>query len=188
MSAAPQPNRTRQRLILLLIAAIFIAPLAAALVLYYRDWQPLRTKNYGQMLQPVRDLRDVRFTRAGGGRFEWHHEDHVWRLLVAPPAGCGSECDTLEDALRRIWVGLGNNADSVQVLWAGAAPKQGFRNLIVVDADASLASRLPDAAAPGAIPVYLVDPSGYLFMRYQPGFDPGGMRRDLQRLTQQGGM
>ncbi|HEY2344657.1 MAG TPA: hypothetical protein VGH80_02105 [Xanthomonadaceae bacterium] len=184
----PPPSRARSRAVLLLIVAMFLAPFGAALYLYYNDWQPQRTKNYGQMLHPVRDLRAVRFTRAGGKAFEWHHEDHVWRLLVAPPAPCGVSCDRLEDALRRIWTGLGNNADNVQVLWVGAAPKQDFRNLIVVDADASLAPRLPDAATPDAIPVYLVDPSGYLFMRYQPGFDPGKLRRDLQQLTQQGGM
>ncbi|HTA65470.1 MAG TPA: hypothetical protein VK753_08195 [Xanthomonadaceae bacterium] len=184
MSAIPH-SRARSRAILLLIVAMFIAPFATALYLYYNDWQPQQTKNYGQMLHPARDLRDVRFTRADGSRFQWHHEDHVWRLLVAPPTDCSASCEKLADTLRRIWVGLGNNADSLQVLWVGAAPKQGFRNLLPVSADATLGPRLPDAATPDAIPVYLVDPSGYLFLRYKPGFDPGKMRGDLQQLTQQ---
>lgn len=188
MDVAAPPGRTRSRLYLLLILAIFLAPLVAALVLYYRNWQPTHTKNNGELLKPVRDLRNVRFTRADGSAFHWNHEDHVWRLLVTPPANCGSHCDRLEDTLRRIWVGLGNNADHVQVLWVGSAPSARFRNLIVVQADPGLAARLPDVATPTAIPVYLVDPSGFLFMRYAPGFDPGGMRRDLQRLTSQGGM
>lgn len=188
MTDMPASQRRRGRLLLLVIAAIFVAPLALALVLYYRDWQPYKTKNYGELLHPVRDLREVAFTRADGTAFHWNHEDHVWRLLVVPPAGCGRECDVLEDALRRIWVGLGNNANSVQVLWVGPAPAQRFRNLIVVAADAGLGAHLPDHARPGAIPVYLVDPTGYLFMRYKPGFDPGGMRRDLQRLLGAGTM
>ena len=177
------PNK-RSRWILLLIVALFIAPFASALYLYYTDWQPTRTKNYGELLHPVRDLRDVRFVRADGSRFEFDHVDHTWRVLVAPPADCGDACERLADTLRRIWVGLGNDADRVQVLWIGVAPKQGFRNLIPVRAD-DLAPRLPDAATRDAIPVYLVDPTGYLFMRYPPGFDPGKMRRDVQRLTQQ---
>ena len=181
-------SRTRSRLVLLLIAALFAAPLLAALYLYYTDWQPGRTKNYGELIHPVRDLREVRFTRSDGSRFIWNHEDHVWRMLVAPPADCGSACDQLADTLRRIWIGLGHNADSVEVLWVGAPPKAGFRTLIPVSADASLAARLPDAARADAIPVYLVDPSGYLFMRYPPGFDPGKLRRDLAQLLQQQGM
>lgn len=188
MAEMTQAQRRHGRRLVLLILAIFMAPLIAALVLYYRDWQPTHTKNYGQLLHPVRDLRDVRFTRVDGSAFHFNHEDHVWRLLVVPPADCGNQCDRLADALRRIWVGLGNDANEVQVLWVGAAPRQTFRNLIVVRTDAGLALRLPEVAAPGQIPVYLVDPSGYLFMRYQPGFDPAGMRGDLKRLVGQAGM
>ena len=178
-------SQARSRATLLLIVAMFMAPVAMALYLYYIDWQPQRTRNYGELLHPVRDLRDVHFTRIDGSRFEWHHEDHVWRVLVAPPADCGATCEKLADTLRRIWVGLGNNADSLQVLWVGTPPKQGFRNLLPVTADASLESRLPDKARPDSIPLYLVDPSGYLFLRYKPDFDPSKVRGDLQQLTQQ---
>lgn len=184
MSAAIH-SRTRSRAILVLIAALFFAPFASALYLYYTDWQPPRTKNYGQMLSPARDLRSVVFTRADGSHFQWRHEDHVWRVLVAPPANCGAPCERLADTLRRVWVGLGTSANSVQVLWIGTPPKQGFRNLFPLSADATLAPRLPDTATPDAIPVYVVDPSGYLFLRYKPGFDPADLRKDLKQLLPQ---
>ncbi len=185
MTPAPMPSPARSRWILLLLAALFAAPFLAALYLYYTDWQPPRTKNRGELIHPVRDLREVHFTRADGSRFEWHHEDHLWRILVAPPADCGASCEPLADTLRRVWIGLGNNANSVQVLWVGAAPKIGFRTLLPVSADTSLAARLPDTARMHAIPVYVVDPSGYLFLRYAPGFNPGDLRRDLAQLLQQ---
>jgi cytochrome oxidase Cu insertion factor (SCO1/SenC/PrrC family) len=178
--------RTRSRLILLLIAAMFVAPFAAALYLYYTGWQPQHTKNFGEMLQPARDLRDVRFARADGSRFEWRHEDHTWRMLVAAPADCGSACEELSDKLRRIWIGLGNNAGSVQVLWIGTPPHAGFRTLVPLSADSSLTTKLPDAARADAIPVYVVDPSGYLILRYAPGFDPRDLRRDLTQLVSGG--
>ena len=182
MTPVSTPSQTRSRLMLLLIAALFVAPFASALYLYYTGWQPDHTKNYGEMLRPARDLREVRFTRADGSRFEWRHEDHVWRVLVAPPADCGAACDKLADALHRIWIGLGHDADHVQVLWIGTPPHEGFRALLPVSVDASLAARLPDAARVDAIPVYVIDPSGYLILRYAPGFDPGGLRRDLAQL------
>jgi cytochrome oxidase Cu insertion factor (SCO1/SenC/PrrC family) len=181
-TAPPMSTRARSRLVLLLITAMFAAPFVAALYLYYTDWQPGRTKNYGELIHPVRDLRAVQFTRADGSRFVWNHEDHVWRVLVAPPANCGAACEQLADALRRIWIGLGHDASSVQVLWVGAAPQHGFRALLPVSADGSLAARLPDAARMDAIPVYVVDPTGYVILRYAPGFDPGGLRRDLAQL------
>lgn len=178
--------RTRSRLVLLLIAAMFIAPFGAALYLYYTGWQPPHTKNFGEMLHPARDLRDVRFTRADGSRFEWRHEDHTWRVLVAPPADCGTACEELADKLRRIWVGLGNHASSVQVMWIGPAPHEGFRSLLQLRADPSFAARLPDTARVDAIPVYVVDPSGYLILRYAPGFNPRDLRRDLTQLVSGG--
>jgi len=178
--------RTRSRLVLFLIAAMFVAPFAVALYLYYTGWQPPHTKNFGEMLHPARDLRDVRFTRADGSRFQWHHEDHTWRVLVAPPPDCGAPCEELADKLRRIWVGLGNNAGSVQVMWVGAAPRAGFRSLLQLGADPSFAARLPDTARVDAIPVYVVDPSGYVILRYAPGFNPRDLRRDLTQLVSGG--
>lgn len=182
MNANPMISRTRSRWTLLLIAALFAAPFAAALYLYYTGWQPVRTKNFGELLHPVRDLRDVRFTRADGNRFQWRHEDHIWRVLVAPPANCGAPCDQLADKLQRIWIGLGNKADGMQVLWVGAAPTHGFRALLPVSADPLLGARLPDAVRVDAIPVYVVDPTGYVILRYAPGFNPRDLRRDLVQL------
>jgi len=178
--------RTRSRLILLLIAMMFAAPFATALYLYYTGWQPQHTKNLGELLHPARDLRKVRFTRVDGSRFEWNHEDHTWRVLVAPPADCAAPCEELADKLRRIWVGLGNHADNVQVLWVGSAPREGFRSLMLLSADPSLAVQLPDTARVDAIPVYVVDPSGYLILRYAPGFNPRDLRRDLTQLVSGG--
>ena len=36
-----------------------------------------------------------------------------------------------------------------------------------------------DAAGDAA---WLVDPNGFVFMRYAPGFDPGDLRTDLARM------
>ena len=34
----------------------------------------------------------------------------------------------------------------------------------------------------GSLAVYLIDPNGFLVMRYAQGFDPSGLRKDLARL------
>ena len=177
-------SRNRSRAVLLLIVAMFIAPFAAALFLYYNDWQPTHTKNYGEMLKSPRDLRDLDLRRTDGSPFIWHHEDHTWRVLAAPPADCVDACARLADTLRRVWIGLGKDADRVQVLWVGAAPApvENFRALLPLRTTLALQSRLPDQASATAIPVYVIDPSGYLVLRYAPGFDPNGLRKDLAQL------
>ena len=181
--------RNRSRALLLLIVAMFMAPFVTALVLYYIDWQPTHTKNYGELLKPPRDLRGLDLRRTDGSAFVWNHEDHTWRVLVAPPVDCREHCTRLVDTLRRIWIGVGHDADRVQVLWIGEAPPQAerFRALLSLRASSALQSRLPDqarmdAVTAASIPVYVIDPSGYLILRYAPGFEPAGLRKDLVQL------
>lgn len=176
-------SRNRSRAVLVLLVAMFVAPFAAALMLYYGGWQPAHTRNHGELVKPPRDLRDLDLRRTDGSTFVWHHEDHTWRVLVAPPADCVEACVRLADTLRRVWIGLGQDADRVQVLWVGDATQLGkFAALLPLRDTPALQARLPDRASGSAIPVYVVDPSGYLILRYAPGFDPSGLRKDLAQL------
>jgi hypothetical protein len=77
----------------------------------------------------------------------------------------------------------------VHVLWIGEPPREVPRGgaLHVVRPRAALRNGLPrlhPAAGenPDGVPVYLVDPNGFVVMRYAPGFDPAGLRADLAKL------
>ena len=35
---------------------------------------------------------------------------------------------------------------------------------------------------PAGIPVYVIDPNGFVILRYAPGFDPVDLRTDVARL------
>ena len=43
-------------------------------------------------------------------------------------------------------------------------------------------AQLPNVDDPAGTPVYVVDPHGFVVLRYAPGFDPGGLRTDVARL------
>lgn len=176
--------QTRSRLVLIAIVAMFFASFGTALFMRFTGWEPSRTRNAGELLDPVVDLRDLALVRADDGAYPWQPEQRIWRIVALPPAECGEACVAMIDTLRRVWVGEGRHADRVHVLWFGEVPSEApmFRALIAMRPDPALAARLPDAPAPGTIPLYLVDPSGFLVMRYAPGFDPGGLRKDLARL------
>ncbi|MCW0465993.1 hypothetical protein NB705_003066 [Xanthomonas sacchari] len=32
------------------------------------------------------------------------------------------------------------------------------------------------------VPIYVIDPNGFVVLRYAPGFDPAGLRADLAKL------
>src|SRR5690606_31324767 len=105
-----------------------------------------------------------------------------WRILVAAPAGCAQACVELSRELDLVWQLFGRNADHVDILWAGDVPEGAVRNRAwrVLDADPALGATLArvDGAAAQAdngVPAYVVDPNGFVILRYAPGFDPGDL-------------
>jgi hypothetical protein len=60
--------------------------------------------------------------------------------------------------------------------------------LKIVRSDAALREHLPrlhpaTGEAADGVPVYVIDPNGFVILRYAPGFDPAGLRADLAKLV-----
>ena len=110
--------------------------------------------------------------------------------MVTMPRDCEgarrAACQHLLENLDKVWRLMGREADRVHVLWAGAAPVplDGLREVYLLRADAGLRAGLTqaDVATGDSDPVWLVDPNGFVVLRYAPGFDPGDLRTDLARL------
>lgn len=177
-------QKTRSRLTLLLIAVFFLGSFGIAAALFFGGWKPSQTRNIGEMLDPYPDLRDLDLRRADGQAWTWEPAKRHWHVIVAPPADCGAPCWQMLDALHRVWLSEGRHADKLEVLWFGELPSRApnFPGLVPMQASAALQARLPDQARPDALPVYLADPNGYLVLRYAPGFNPSGLRKDLGRV------
>jgi hypothetical protein len=67
------------------------------------------------------------------------------------------------------------------------APLRGDRSLRVLAPDASLRATLAGtgtSTGTGAagVPMYIIDPNGFVILRYAPGADLRGMREDLVKL------
>jgi hypothetical protein len=178
------PSRWRGRLVLLLVAAAFLGSFGIAALLRFTGWQPQGMRNHGELLRPPVALGSLPLRHADGTRFEWHPERNTWRYLVAPAPGCSQACTHTLDSLHRLWLSEGRKAERVEVLWLGPLPDgPRFRALVSLRPEPALAARLPQAATPEALPVYLVDPDGYLVLHYRPGFELAGMRTDLGKLV-----
>lgn len=175
-------SQTRSRLILLVLAAIFFGTFIAAGLLRYSGWMPAGRSNYGELLDPPWDLNAWPVRLADGSHYPWRGRADRWRLLVFAPADCAAECVALAASLDKVWRTEGRHADRLHVLWFGPLPEAAprFRNLLLMQAAPELRARLQDDAT--GLPVILVDPFGFAALRYPPGFDAAGLRRDLGRL------
>lgn len=181
--------RNRNRIALLALVAVFVLPILVAMWMARSDRIPGATGVHGEMFDPARDLRSVRLDRVEGGAYEWRPVDRTWRVLVVPPADCDSECAGTLESLDRVWRLLGRNADQLDVLWAcaqpGCMPPEGASRpgtFVRVQSTPELRALLPGVDDPTGTPVYLLDPNGFLVLRWAPGFDPAGLRADVVKL------
>ena len=181
--------RNRNRTMLVAIGVLFFGSMLIAGALRFSGWQPEGRKNHGELLQPPTDLRELVPQTAEGGGYAWNPGERTWRIMLAPPNDCGSECARLAHDLDTVWRLFGKDADRVHVLWVCDSndcmpppDAQLPRTLKVIQGAGQWRERIPGLADPAGVPVYVIDPHGFVVLRYAPGFDAGGLRADLAKL------
>ncbi len=184
-STSANPAQVRRgRLMLIALFLLFFGTVFGAGVLRFAGWQPQGSRTHGEMLQPPVDVRAATPVLADGQPYPWDPVARTWRIVAAPPAGCAEACIGLAQDLDKVWRLFGHRADHADLLWIGTLPQGAPRNAAwrEVRADDPLRSLLPDVDDPAGVPVYVIDPNGFVILRYAPGSDPGGLRTDVARL------
>ncbi|MBP6749448.1 MAG: hypothetical protein KA144_07405 [Xanthomonadaceae bacterium] len=188
-NASAAPQRTRNRAMLLAIFALFFGGFVLAGILRFSGWRPEGMKNRGELLDPPGDLRGVAAQTLDGADYRWNPGERIWRIVVAAPKVCDAPCAKLATDIELVRELQAQNADRVHLLWIGpfpeGTPPEGARRSpalrMLQDAPALRAS-LPRLDDPKGTPVYVVDPNGFVILRYAPGSDPGDLRADLAKL------
>lgn len=185
-SNAPVATRSRSRLVLLLIFAFFVLPVAVAWVLNFTgDFTPQATANHGTLVQPVQPVLATDYIDTEGVPLAEDFFRGEWVLVYHLAGPCDAACQQALYRMRQVRLAQGKNIDRV-------------KRLLVVDASAPAAwlaevqTHYPglvlvrEAAASAQFPagdtLYLVDPLGNLMMQYAPAVEPRGMIKDLERL------
>jgi hypothetical protein len=191
--SAPLPLG-RQRLTLIGLGLLFLAPVIVAFYAYYGlHWHPGGHVNHGQLIEPPRPIPALVLPRVGGTAAGDIFKGK-WTLLYVGPGACPQTCRTElldtrqvrsllreDDRVQRVFVADGDCCD-LEFL------RSQHPDLLVVQATAAAAPLLAllkldsadDPAAAGR--VYLIDPLGNLMMWYAPDAEPKGMLDDLKRL------
>lgn len=174
------------RVLLVVIAAMFLLPLLLAWFMYTGaiDYKPGTTRNHGQLVTPPLPLSWDEIE--GGEAFREH-----WVILHAVPDPCSSECISQVSALRQIHRASGRQQSRILIALLLDEPVAGdFSAMLketypqfqlVTDPSGDLQSSMQQAAAWSSA-VYLVDPLGNIMMAYPGGDDPNHLKQDLKRL------
>ncbi|HJU08869.1 MAG TPA: hypothetical protein VJ727_10370 [Rhodanobacteraceae bacterium] len=179
-------SRNRRRLQLLGVAALFAAPILVGIALVLSGWMP-GTKSYGLPILPQRNLAGAPVQLDNGAPFEWRDRDFHWTLVALPGPDCAARCAQALDMIERARITLNQNADKLRLLYLGS-PSDGAQMsgpMHTWQVSASNASALDDLRphARDSLAAVLVMPDGVALTHYPPGFNPEGLKKDLQKVV-----
>lgn len=178
--------RRRNRLKLILVATIFLLPVMVAAGLIMSGWQP-GTKSHGEPILPQRSFAKVPVTLTDGSRYLWRDAQPRWTLLALPGSDCLDNCRRLLTLMSNARIVLNKNADLLRLLYVGEPPHASAASALMQswqvghDTNGQLQAFRP--AGPDSVAAILVEPNGTALVRYRAGFDPTGLRLDLQKVV-----
>ena len=198
MANSNENNSKSNKRTLILVLLVFALPSAAALLMYISGWRPATTQNHGELIQPVRAISDRVMQAIEGKSVKFFDAHGKWTMVYFDTSSCPEECMKQLYFMRQIHNSQGKNLDRIQRIFI-ASDADGFATLKGKLADypgmhvwstsqielIKLKQEFGLIDISGSQPernIYLLDPQGNLMMRYMPGVEPAGMRKDLERL------
>lgn len=190
-------RKTSPRVALVIIASMFVLPLALAWLMYSGtiEYNPVNTRNLGSLVQPPVPVALESLVVVAGSTATLEDLHEHWVVLYALPSPCDQACLEQAAALRQVHRAAGRNQSRIRVLLAGESDiRQSADNLVeiypsfMIAADdsgqltASLAGIAEKSGAAWEGSLYLVDPLGNIMLFYAAGFDPNDLKKDLKRL------
>lgn len=182
-----EPGQRKSRLLLLLVALVFLGPLIIAAWLYNQgdSLAPSGRTNHGELLEPIVNVGDHLSALAVAGQY-----GGPWLLVYANTASCDDPCRDALYTYRQARLMLGKEMDRVRrvFLRGDTLPDTVFLTeehpgLITIE-DSSL-SGLLNNKRPAELPAggyFLIDPHGNLVMYFRPDLDPAKMVDDIKHL------
>jgi len=197
-------QRRRSRASLLIVLALFAAPVLVAWSLFYifPEWMPSSTSNHGDLVEPARPLPAFNLVTISGVAVDQTFLRGKWNYVYLHQGECDSACVKQLYKVRQLRLAHGKDIDRLQrlMLWQADAVSPEARTelqshfpgqvIALVPATSELVSEFStDTANPLlAGRIYLVDPLGNLMMSYQPDAEPRGIIKDMHRLLKYSGL
>ena len=184
-------SRARGQRTLLIVAALFLVPVAVAFTLYYgKLWRPANSASKGELIDPARPLVVAGLRHPDGTPAGPQVLSGKWTLIYIGDGRCDDACRNSLVFGRQSRLALNNEMTRVQrVLLATAnccdndyfAREQ--EGLIALDASspeaAALLSQFPQAREHS---LFIVDPLGNLMMRHDASHTTKDLLSDLKKL------
>ena len=181
------------RLRMLLVMLVCAAPVIASYLTFYVI-RPQSSRNFGELIQPVKSIPAIPGTTLDGKTFDPQSLKGQWLLISVSSGSCTTDCQNTLLFQRQIRASLGREKDRTDWVWlitddepVDAALQSGMVGAVIV--------RIPQKQiatwlypAPGQAlneHLYLVDPRGDWMMRFPARLtmdQAALLKKDLERL------
>jgi len=186
-----EDSRRRGRRMLLVVAALFLLPVAFAFALYYGNvWRPSGSSNKGELITPARPLMTSGLRLPDGTTAGADVLRDKWSIVYVGDGACNADCRASLVYARQSRLSLNNEMTRVQIVMLASehccdpALEQhvpGIRMFDASSADAApLLAQFPDGQRVRSL--FIVDPLGNLMMRHEAAGTSKDLLTDLKKL------
>jgi hypothetical protein len=186
-----EDSRSRGRRQFLIIAAVFLLPVAVAFALYYgKLWRPAGSSSKGALITPAQPLEVAGLRYTDGKPADASALKGKWTLLYIGDGACDADCRTALVFARQSRLALNDEMTRVQRIFLATehcCANEYFSaehpGLIALDASAPEAQKLLAQFPPDrARSLFIIDPLGNLMMRHDASHTTKDLLSDLKKL------
>lgn len=186
-SETPAPPARRRPWQLLVVVALFVAPIGLAW-LYVHGWLDWRARGsvvHGALLEPPVDVR--RLPAQSLGALCDRLEPGEWAVLYLDPTGCDGACRAALDRLETVHLLLGHTGERVALAAFVGSPSPGGigdgAHAAALEVDPAAVAAIADSAPSMVFPaVAFMDWRGQLMMHFPATAPQADILKDLRRL------
>ena len=195
-------TRQRSRTPLVLILLLSMAPVLAALLVYFNpDWRPEGSVAYGTLIEPQRPIpasTALQATTLDGKPFDVATLKGKWLLIAADGGDCQDACARKLFILRNSHASQGKNVERLARVWfipddAPVPEKvlEAYKGTVMLRVQPEQLKKflLGDSTNAGnatsalADPMWIIDPHANLILQYPPNAEPEKVRKDITKLV-----
>lgn len=184
------------RFTIIALMVLFASPVLLAVLMHSQWWSyaPDATRNNGELLQPALAVAEWPDT---SNKLAADDVESIWTLVLATHNDCSQTCLEQLAWLRQVRAAQGRHLNQVNIRLATASePNPGTRaavneisseiQILAPNLNRSfwnvLATDKSQLDTTSTFNTYLLDPAGFIILRYPENSDSGGIRKDLGRL------
>ncbi|HUX89622.1 MAG TPA: SCO family protein [Gallionellaceae bacterium] len=187
----------QNRRTLLIVLVIFVLPVLISSLMYFTEWRPSSTVNHGELILPARPIADGAMTTLDGKQVKISDLRDKWTMVYFDSSACPEACMSQIYFMRQVHASQGKNYDRIQRVFMLTDSKsvdelksklKDYPDMLVWTGDQLQTAKLTHdfgvdtQSADFQRYIYLLDQQGNLMMRYKPGVEPAGVRKDIERL------